>query len=139
MKCEENKMDEKTRKNRKKLDEKAEVCRKADDSVEYEGTIGNEKDWNSEIEKCQPGSVYYNRVYGKMEVVAAEDEYIYLRILDRKGCDPVFLEKNNTIVEIDGRDEEAKEFSLFSIGRWLFPEKEDVDTSDASNVHSIFK
>lgn len=132
-------MDEKTRKNFRNHDENPEECKKVEDPVEYEGTKGNAKDYNSEIQNCQPGSVYYNKIYGKMEVVAVEDDYIYLRILDKKGCVPDYLEKNNTIVEINGRDEEAKEFSLFSIGRWLFPEMEDVDISNASNVHSIFK
>lgn len=128
MKCEGNKMDEKKRKDFEKLN-----------SEIVEGTAGNDKDWSTEIQHCQPGSVYYNKIYGKMEVVAIEDDYIYLRILDKKGCAPDFLEKNNILVEIDGMDEEAKEFSLSSIGRWLFPEMKDVDTSNASNVHRIFK
>ncbi len=97
-----------------------------------------EREWTEEINKCAPGAVYYHWAYGKLEVVAMEDDYIYLRILDRKGCRHEWLQKNNAVVEIDGKEEEVKEFSIYSIGRWLFPEADDVEIPDQARAHRIF-
>lgn len=97
-----------------------------------------ERDWSEEIEKCAPGAVYYHWAYGKLEVVAMEDEYIYLLPLDKKGVKHEWLSKNNAIVEIDGEEEDAKEFSVYAIGRWLFPEIEDVEIVDPEKAHRIF-
>ncbi len=97
-----------------------------------------ERDWSEEIEKCAPEAVYYHWAYGKLEVVAMEGDYIYMRPLDRKGCKHEWLTKNNAIVEIDGDEEEVKEFSIYSIGRWLFPEIEDVEVIDPEKAHRIF-
>ena len=97
-----------------------------------------ERDWSEEIEKCAPGAVYYHWAYGKLEVLAMEGDYIYLRPLDRKGCKHEWLTKNNAIVEIDGEEEDVKEFSITSIGRWLFPEVEDVDIIDPAKAHKMF-
>ena len=97
-----------------------------------------ERDWSGEIEKCEPGSVYYHWIYGKMEVLAKEGDYIYMKLLDKKGCRHEWLAKNNAVVEIDGKKEEAKEFSLFSIGRWLFPDMADMEIIDPDKAHRSF-
>lgn len=96
------------------------------------------RDWSEEIAACAPQQEYFHWAYGKMEVLAMEDDYIYLKLLDKKGCKFEWLSKNNAIVEIDGKDEEVKEFSITSIGKWLFPEMEDVDVVDKDKAHKIF-
>ena len=100
--------------------------------------VEEERDWTEEIEKCAPEAVYYHWAYGKHEVVAMDGDYIYLRPLDRKGVKHAWLGKNNAIVEIDGEEEEVKEFNVYSIGRWLFPEPEDVKVIDPDTAHKMF-
>ena len=97
-----------------------------------------ERDWTEEIEKCTPGSVYYHWAYGKLEVVTIENDYIYARVIDKKGCKHEWLAKNNSMAEIDGVVEDVKEFALSSIGRWLFPEADDVKVIDPEKAHKMF-
>jgi len=121
----------------KAMDEEAETGRPASD--EKEGIPKEEeRDWSEEIEKCEEGSVYYHWAYGKMEVLAKEGDYIYMKLMDKKGCRHEWLTKNNAAVEIDEKKEEAKEFSLFSIGRWLFPDIADVEVIDPEKAHRSF-
>ena len=96
------------------------------------------RDWSEEIAACAPGQEYYHWAYGKMEVLAMEEDYIYLKLKDKKGCKFEWLTKNNAVVEIDGKDEEVKEFGVSSIGKWIFPEMDDVEVMDKSKAHKIF-
>ena len=121
----------------KAVDEEAESGASLGDDKE-DIPAEEERDWSGEIEKCEPGSVYYHWIYGKMEVLAKEGDYIYMKLLDKKGCRHEWLAKNNAVVEIDGKKEEAKEFSLFSIGRWLFPDVGDIEIIDPDKAHRSF-
>ncbi|MEG0662072.1 MAG: hypothetical protein RR472_02225, partial [Anaerovoracaceae bacterium] len=60
------------------------------------------RDWEVEIESCRPDSIYYHWAYGRLEVILEEDGYIYLRVLDKKGCAHEWLKKNNAIIELAG-------------------------------------
>ena len=130
----------------KKISDRAKKIEKAGGAVEeapaeeeiVEEPVEEERDWTEEIEKCAPEAIYYHWAYGKLEVVAMDGDYIYLRPLDKKGCKHEWLTKNNAIVEIDGEEEDVKEFSIYSIGRWLFPDPEDVKVVDEAKAHKIF-
>jgi hypothetical protein len=121
----------------KAVDEEAESGASLGDDKE-DIPAEEERDWSGEIEKCETGSVYYHWIYGKMEVLAKDGDYIYMKLLDKKGCRHEWLAKNNAVVEIDGKEEEAKEFSLFSIGRWLFPDVDDIEIIDPDKAHRSF-
>lgn len=53
-------------------------------STEDNAVATEVKDWESVIQACDVGSQYYHWAYGRMEVVAMEDVYIYLKLLDKK-------------------------------------------------------
>ncbi len=98
------------------------------------------RDWSKEISQCTEGSEYYHWAYGKVSVVAKDEEYLYVRIMDKKGCKHDWLNKGNVVLVIDeNKEEEVKEFALDAIGRWLFPEIADVKVIDDSSAHRIFK
>jgi len=97
------------------------------------------KDWSGEIAECGPESVYYHWAYGKMEVVYREEDYIYMRLADKKGCRHEWLDKNNQVIEIDGKQEEVKEFSVYSIGKWLYPSMDEVDVKNKETAHKTFR
>ena len=98
------------------------------------------RDWTAEIEACTEGSRYYHWAYGEMEVLAAEDQYIYLKVLDKKGVKHEWLGKNNAeVIDDEGEVVKVKEFPRNAIGAWLFPEKDDVTVQDPKTAHKMFK
>ena len=127
----------------KKLDE-GEKLLSEEVMIAEDGTVtpvSDGKDWSSVIEECQEGSEYYHWAYGKMEVVLIEGNYLYLKLLDKKGVKTPWMSQNNVLVEVDGKVDEMKEFSLDSIGRWLFPEEDDVVVPEDDNdmAHKLFQ
>jgi len=117
---------------RKKID-----ARKAE-LAEESGAAG--RDWTEEIEACTEGNHYFHWAYGEMEVLAVEDQYIYLKVLDKKGCKFEWLDKNNAeVIDMEGDVVKVKEFPRNAIGTWLFPEKEDVTVQDPKTAHKMFK
>lgn len=97
-----------------------------------------DRDWSAEIAACREGTEYYHWAYGKMQVIGLDEEYIYVKILDKKGCKHEWLNKGNVIVVLDEGEEEVKEFSRDSIGRWLFPESKDVKIINGETAHKTF-
>lgn len=95
-------------------------------------------DWSDEIESCSEGSLFYHWAFGKMQVLCREGDYIYLKISDKKGCKASFLASDDAVVELAGKEEKTKQFSIYSIGKWLFPTSEDVKVIDTKNCHKIF-
>lgn len=97
-------------------------------------------DWSVEIDKCALNSIYYHWAFGEMEVAGMDEDgkHIYLRLLDRNGCRPEWDSRNEVAVEVNGRTENLKEFLKSSIGRWLFPNKEDVLVKDPETAHRMF-
>lgn len=108
-------------------------------STEDNAVATEVKDWESVIQACDVGSQYYHWAYGRMEVVAMEDVYIYLKLLDKKGIRSSWIGKNNVLVEVDGKIDEMKEFSKYAIGRWLFPEEAEVEVKDSEAAHKMFQ
>ena len=43
------------------------------------------------------------------------------------------------LVEVGGKLDEMKEFSLYSIGRWIFPDAKDVTVEDKDMAHKLFR
>lgn len=97
------------------------------------------KDWSTAIEECQEGCVYYHWAYGRMEVAFIEGNYLYLKLLDKKGARTPWIGQNNVLVEVGGKLDEMKEFSLYSIGRWIFPDAKDVTVEDKDMAHKLFR
>jgi len=112
---------------------------KPEEKPEPEEEKEPERDWSGDREQCGEGSEYYHWAYGKMQVMLREEDYIYLRLMDKKGCKHEWAARNDQAVEIDGKIENVKEFSIYSIGRWLFPEAEDVTVVDAEQAHKMFR
>jgi len=132
------KIDRKISDRKKKLEASQPEDSGKEEAAEESDTTAVEKDWSGEIRSCGVESVYYHWAYGKMEVVDMEGDYIYLRPLDRKGCSTVVLSKNDTVVKIGGREEIVKEFSVSSIGRWLYPDAGDVKIIDPALAHKSY-
>ncbi|MCI2062790.1 MAG: hypothetical protein LKJ83_08460 [Eubacteriaceae bacterium] len=98
------------------------------------------RDWSQEQGEAELDKIYYNWAYGEMQVVKLEDDYMYLMLLDKKGCRHEWAGRNNAIIEMDdGSLEEVKEYSVASIGKSIFPNKEDVKVLDAEKAHRIFR
>ena len=98
------------------------------------------KDWEKYRDECTEGDKLFHWAYGEMEVMAVEGEYLFMKVLDKKGCKLDWLSKNNAeVITIDGDVEQVKEFPKDAIGRWLFPDKEDVQVEDKASCHKIFR
>ena len=98
------------------------------------------KDWDKYRDECTEGDKLFHWAYGEMEVMAVEGEYLFMKVLDKKGCKLDWLGKNNAeVITIDGDVEQVKEFPKDAIGRWLFPDKEDVQVEDKTSCHKIFR
>ena len=98
------------------------------------------KDWEKYRDECTEGDKLFHWAYGEMEVMAVEGEYLFMKVLDKKGCKLDWLGKNNAeVITIDGDVEQVKEFPKDAIGRWLFPDKEDVQVEDKASCHKIFR
>ena len=98
------------------------------------------KDWDKYRDECTEGDKLFHWAYGEMEVMAVEGEYLFMKVLDKKGCKLDWLGKNNAeVITIDGDVEQVKEFPKDAIGRWLFPDKEDVQVEDKASCHKIFR
>ena len=97
------------------------------------------RDWSKEQGECEVDKIYYNWAYGEMKVVKMEDDYIYMMMLDKKGCRHEWEGRNNVIIEMeDGSLEEVKEYAIDAIGRSLFPDKKDVKILDKKRSHKFF-
>lgn len=96
------------------------------------------RDWSDEISKCAPSSIFYHWIYGKMEVLHMEEDYLYMKLIDKKRCKSSFLAGNNVLLDVNGKEESVKEFSIYSIGKWLFPEEGDVKIIDEKLCHKMF-
>lgn len=116
-------------------DKKKKIENATDEIIEIQSPT---RDWSEEISQCQLYGNYYHWAYGKMEVAQMEGDYIFLRLLDKKGCKHDWLERNNAIIDVDGKTEELKKFSLQSIGRWIFPDVADVEILDKEMAHKFF-
>ena len=44
------------------------------------------RDWSQEQGEAELDKIYYSWAYGEMQVVKLEDDYMYLMLLDKKGC-----------------------------------------------------
>lgn len=96
-----------------------------------EKPVPKERDWSEERNGCNVGTSLYHWAFGPMEVTGMEESYIYLKVLDKKGCRGEWAKK----AAIPG----DKEFSLNSIGRWLFPKETDVHVVDPESAHKLFR
>ena len=90
-------------------------------------------------EECEEGLHYFNWVYGEVEVLAVEDDYVFVKVLDRKGVRAGWMDKNNAVVSTEAGLEEVKEFPRKAIGVWLFPEAADVPAMEGVEGHKVFK
>ena len=105
-----------------------------------EGDSSLAKDWAEARAACQEGDRYYHWAYGEMEVAVVEEDYLYLKVLDKKGCKTDWAVRNNAeVIGMDGEVEEVKEFPRNAIGKWLFPDKEDVKVVRKEEAHKLFK
>lgn len=132
------KIDKKISDRKKKISD-AEALQEPEKSFSADGVQIETYDWSEEIENCQGGNTYYHWSYGKMEVVASEAHYIYLRPMEKKGVRNTWISRNNVIIEVDGVMEEAKEFSKVAIGACLFPKEEQVMPVEGVPAHKIFQ
>lgn len=89
--------------------------------------------------ECTEGGHYYHWVYGEVEVLAIEGDYVFVKILDRKGVRAGWMNKNNAVVDTDSGLQEVKEFPRTAIGVWLFPEAKDVPVIEGAEGHKVFK
>ena len=89
--------------------------------------------------ECEEGGRYFHWVYGEVEVLAIEEDYVYVKILDRKGVRAGWMDKNNAVVNTEDGLEEVKEFPRTAIGVWLFPEAKDVPAVEGVEGHKVFK
>lgn len=88
---------------------------------------------------CNEGDHYFNWVYGEVEVLAIEEDYVFVKILDKKGVRGGWMEKNNAVVSMDEGLVEVKEFPRSALGVWLFPDKKDVPEIEGAPGHKMFK
>jgi hypothetical protein len=110
---------------------------------QLEEEAGEEKahiaDIKKAVDECTEGSLFYHWAYGEMEVLAIDGEYIYLKVLDKKGCKSKWLKKNNAELTLDGMTEQVKEFHKNAIGRWLFTRSERVTVPESEEAHKLFR
>ena len=98
------------------------------------------KDWEKYRAECSEGDKLFHWAYGEMEVVAIEGEYLFMTVLDKKGCKFDWLNKNTSeAFDADFELVQTKQFPKEAIGRWLFPDKEDVQVEDPAKCHKIFR
>ena len=97
------------------------------------------RDWTAEREAVTEGSKFYNYIYGELEVLAVEEEYLYLKIIDKKGVRDGWLTKNNAAVTTIEGVEDVKEFPRTAIGRSLFPDAKAVASIQGAEGHKMFK
>lgn len=90
-------------------------------------------------EECKEGERYFHWAYGEVELLAVEDDYVFAKILDRKGVRGGWAARNNAEVYTDDGFEEVKEFPRSAIGVWLFPEAKDVPAVEGIDGHKMFK
>ncbi len=89
--------------------------------------------------ECAEGAHYFHWAYGEVEVLAIEGDYVYVKLLDRKGVRDGWMEKNNAVVSTGDGLEEVKEFPRTAIGIWLFPDAKDVPSVEGIESHKVFK
>ena len=89
--------------------------------------------------ECAEGNHYFDWAYGEVEVLAIEDDYVFVKILDRKGVRAGWMDKNNAVVNTENGLEEVKEFPRSAIGVWLFPDAKDVPAIEGIEGHKVFK
>ena len=89
--------------------------------------------------ECEEGGHYFHWAYGEVEVLAIEGDYIYVKILNRKGVRAGWMDKNNAVVNTEDGLEEVKEFPRTAIGAWLFPDAADVPAIEGIEGHKAFK
>lgn len=89
--------------------------------------------------ECVEGGHYFHWAYGEVEVLAIEGDYIYVKILNRKGVRAGWMDKNNAVVNTEDGLEEVKEFPRTAIGAWLFPDAADVPAIEGIEGHRVFK
>lgn len=91
--------------------------------------------------ECEEGDIYQHLVYGEMEVLAVEGDYIYLKILDKKGVRDGWPNKNNAVVQTEEGLEEVKEFPRNALGTVLFPKDATLTVGDALDItpHKMYK
>ena len=89
--------------------------------------------------ECAEGGHYFHWTYGEVEVLAIEEDYIYVKILDRKGVRAGWMDKNNAVVNTENGLEDVKEFPRSAVGIWLFPDAKDVPAVEGIEGHKVFK
>lgn len=127
------KIEKKIKDRQKKIE--AYMQEQADDSAPL-----SEEEREKLRQECKEGDVFYHWTYGEMEVLVVEEDYLYLKILDKKGVKSELADANMVeVMNAEGDFEEAKEFPKSAIGRWLFPDKEVVPAVEGVEGHKIYK